>query len=357
MRPQDLIVIAVNSGSHQHSAFRGTIFSLTLIIVTILPAISIMVVPMYPSMGPRVVDFLVVLSSTHVFATLYLFTDPAIRLFVLRHPIKMILIPLVLILASILAFSSPEYPAFVAILLLFFLYQTWHFGAQNIGVATYVSLAERGRGLAPTEKITIRLGILCGMLGVLRALYPDFMIGKQYMPLDPVTLRVFDFLREIGSIAALVLSVLAAVFLLKAWRQQNFLYGIAIFFSITFLFPMYLSENYMIGFGSFAVAHGLQYLVFLSTHSLGTRISYGNTPNIRFSFLFPPVILVATIFLGYLIWSKGPEIKSEHFTLFGMSIILGLTLAHFWIDQFLWKMKDRERAQWVKDRYRFLFRQ
>jgi hypothetical protein len=347
--------MAIDTNSIQHSTLGGTLFSLTLIVVTILPAICIVVAPMYPSMGPTVVDFLVVLGGTHVFATLYLLTDPAVRQFVLRRPLKMILIPLVLVLASVIAFSSPEHPLFVVILLLFFLYQAWHFGSQNIGVATYVSLAKRGRGLAPIEKTSIRLGILCGMLGVLRALYPDFMIGKQYVPIDLATLRVFDLLREIGSVAALALSVLALVFLIKAWRQRNFLYGMAIFLSITFLFPMYLSTNYMIGFASFAAAHGLQYLVFLSTHSIGTRKPYKQFPDAVSGFLVAPALLVAVILLGYLIWNKAPTIKSEQFSLIGISIILGLTLAHFWIDQFLWKMKDKERAQWVKDRYRFLF--
>ena len=41
--------------------------------------------------------------------------------------------------------------------------------------------------------------------------------------------------------------------------------------------------------------------------------------------------------------------------LFGMGLVFGITLAHFWVDQFLWRMKDNERAAWIKQRYSFLF--
>jgi hypothetical protein len=35
-------------------------------------------------------------------------------------------------------------------------------------------------------------------------------------------------------------------------------------------------------------------------------------------------------------------------------LILGLTMAHYWVDQHIWKFKNLERRKWLMQRYPFL---
>jgi nitrate reductase NapE component len=289
-------------------------------------------------------------------ATAYLFTDRVNRRFVLNRPIQLIVIPILLFTGGVLVFMRPQNPVFVPALLLLFLYQTWHFGSQNIGVAMFISLSERGKAISPGEKNIIRMGTVCGMLGVLSALYPGFMIGQQYVHIDATPLAAIRFLHDVGTFVALALTGGALLLLLKAWHQRQFIYGAAIFLSVTFLFPMYISENYMIAVASFTIAHGLQYVVFLAAHSLSPPKSTRWRSFPFLAILIPPLILAGIVGTGHLIWTNAPTFQSDLLPLVGLSIILGLTLSHFWIDQFMWRMRNSERAKWVRQNYGFIFR-
>lgn len=332
----------------------GRAFSISLLGVTVLPIALILNAPYFLPMAWGV-DFFLAVASAHVFATVYLLTDRGNLHFILDHPVQLIVMPILLFMACILVFITPANPLFTPAIMLFFLYQTWHFGSQNIGVAMFISLSERGIAINKSEKNIIRLGTVCGMLGVLSALYLDFMIGQQYVRVDEGLLRTIRFLHDIGAIAAAALAGWAFLLLLKAWRRNQFLYGVAIFLSATFLFSMYLSDNYMIAVASFSIAHGLQYVVFLAAHSVSSsRTSHGR--SLRFqAYLLPPVALVAIIGIGHLIWTRAPALQSEQFPLVGLSILLGLTLSHFWVDQFMWRMRNAERAKWVKENFGFIF--
>ena len=153
------------------------IFSVTLILVSALPMLSILAAYyLSPSFG-LIVSILVIIGSTHVFATLYLLSDRLVRNFFKLHPIKLILIPLVIILFCPIFFNSPNTFLFSISIFAYVLYGAYHFGAQNIGVATFISISNRKKGLSGFEKLLMRACIFCGMAGVLRITYPDFAIG------------------------------------------------------------------------------------------------------------------------------------------------------------------------------------
>jgi hypothetical protein len=142
------------------------IFSWALIGATVLPFVTMAFAEFHPIALP-VVALLMALGGTHVVATSYLLSDPAIRRFCAANPVKMIVAPCMMLAGGIVLFSRPG-PFFIVSLLSLFLYQAWHFGAQNIGVAAFISLSDRGRPLSPSEKRAIKLGIVIGMLGVLK---------------------------------------------------------------------------------------------------------------------------------------------------------------------------------------------
>ena len=171
----------VGANLARRSSNAGVLFSAALILATVSPFFGIALTPAYPSIVPAVA-FILLLGSTHVMATFYLLMDAGVRRFLCDHPVQMIAIPCALFAGGLVLFSRAGSPVFVAAVLLFYLWQTWHFGAQNIGVASFISLNDRGRPLDRKEKITIRIGVVIGMLGVLKAMAPTYMIGAQYMP-------------------------------------------------------------------------------------------------------------------------------------------------------------------------------
>ncbi len=331
------------------SANAGALFSAALILATILPFCGIALVPSYPLIAP-VVAFALLLGSTHVAATFYLLTDGAIRRFLHDHPVRMVVVPCVLFTAGIAVFCNTENPVFVPALLLTSLWQTWHFGAQNIGVATFVSLTDRGRPLLRYEKIAIRAGVVVGMLGVLKAMAPIYMIGENYVPLGPTAVAVIGFCYHVGLLAAVPLTGLALWLAAGAWLKQQYLFAISIFLSVTFLFTMYVSRDYTLGFISFAAAHGLQYLIFLGAHS----VSRGKEVVCRRR-LPVLIVLAPAALLLFMAASRLIAVQPGGASTIGISVMLSVSLVHFWVDQFLWRMKDKDRAAWMKARFGFVF--
>jgi len=174
------------------------------------------------------------------------------------------------------------------------------------------------------------------------------------MPITPFVAGLFEHFYIAGRIVACGIAMGALALLIKAWRQQFFMHGLALFLSVTFLFAMYLSRNSIVGYLSFATAHGLQYMIILFWHSLGSPTAKRvRSPLTKYFGATTALLILAVI--GHYIWLYSPAISSDSFPLIGAAFILSLTLAHFWIDQYLWRMRDKERAQWLKARYSFIF--
>jgi hypothetical protein len=327
--------------SRSHRIQSQALFSWALIGATTLPfmAFATNLAAAVPALA-----FLLMLGGTHVVATGYLFTDPAIRRFCLLNRTKMIIVPSVILIAAFAVFSRPG-PLFTVAALTLFLFQTWHFGAQNIGVASFISLSERGRPLAPFEKTVIKAGIWVGILGVLKAMSPDFVIGASSMQLPDEATAAIGFLYEIGKMLALPTTGAALWLAISAWRSGQPLFSMVIFLSVTFLFPMYLTSDYTIGFTSFVTAHGLQYLIFLAVHSTGHDPAH----PVRARIIAP-----AILFLFMVVGLSFDDLKSLHtasLQSLGLAVVFAITLVHFWVDRFIWRMKDKERARWIKDRF------
>jgi hypothetical protein len=329
-----------------------TLFAAALVLATVIPFFSVLNAPVFPSIIPAI-EVLFLFAGTHVLATGYLLTDPMVRQIFAAHPVKLIVVPAALFAGAMILFGQADSSAFAFGVLILSLYQAWHFGAQNIGVAAFVSLSDRGRSLAPTERVAIRIGVVVGMLGVLKIMAPTYQIGENYMLLDPTTVRVIEVVYQLGFFAAIPVTGLALWIAIKAWRQAHYLFGMSIFLSVTFLFTMYLSQSYILGFVSFTAAHGLQYLVFLFAHSLNRRKPEG-ARSIAGSGIAPAALLMSML-AGYFVWQDAPAVKTLDWPSIGIGVILSLGLVHFWLDRSLWRMRDKDCARWMKSRYSFVF--
>src|SRR5262249_42933025 len=116
--------------------------------------------------------------------------------------------------------------------------------------------------------------------------------------------------------------------------------------SVLFFVPLFVTADPLIAVSSWAVAHGLQYLVFLAFHAGGkTRPSVGG--------MLPMAILFAAAGAGYVLWDMHPA-WGPHLARLGASAVLAINLAHYWVDMFLWRFRTPERRQWLAEGYPFL---
>ena len=113
---------------------------------------------------------LLFLSTAHVPATLFFYTDKEFKQIIRNRPARFIYFPLVLTVVTglLVAFSDLTTQAFV--FLTFWGWQAFHYGRQNVGVYAFVSIAEKGRAAHPLEKFAIDAGTVCGILGTFKVL-------------------------------------------------------------------------------------------------------------------------------------------------------------------------------------------
>jgi hypothetical protein len=107
------------------------------------------------------------LGTAHVPATLFFYTDKDFAEIRKNHPFRYIYVPVILIVLTglLFAFANATIQAFA--LLLYWSWQAFHYGRQNVGIYAFASIAETGRAPKKAEKFAIEAnvralaGILC----------------------------------------------------------------------------------------------------------------------------------------------------------------------------------------------------
>ena len=125
--------------------------------------------------------------------------------------------------------------------------------------------------------------------------------------------------------------------------------------------PLYLSNNVLISYSSYAIAHGLQYLVFMSVVSLKSSEMPALSP---WRGLFKMACL--TLFVGFICYRladlRGAEFVNSHLATgklldFMVGAVFGGTLAHFVIDAGAWRLRKADSREYMVKRFGFLFDQ
>ncbi|MGA9725247.1 MAG: hypothetical protein WBQ86_22520, partial [Candidatus Binatus sp.] len=106
----------------------------------------------------------------------------------------------------------------------------------------------------------------------------------------------------------------------------------------TFFLPTLVSTNDLVGYWSYAIAHGAQYLIFMIVLS-GNR-KHGTTVLSLFLFLFA-VMLLAFDHLN----RSGA----------GMAAYTGLVMGHFLIDAKIWRLREPIQRSLISQRFAFIF--
>ncbi len=320
------------------------------------------------------IPFIGGLSGTHVFATTYLYVQPGNFRGVPHKFVLLYAAPLAIIALNIYATTLMPLDYLFWFLTFYGFYVLFHFGRQNLGVLSFASLSSARRPIHKTEKLILNGVVACGMFAAPKLLEVGLLMNAtQYAPylapLKPV-IQAFYFVGGCGYVIVMA----AAVYHFFMHRKAYDRYTAAIFWlCVVWYLPLYTVLQYpLLSFALFTTAHGLQYLVFLgmhvyvkSTNGLAAK-SQQRTLVPKALAVAPIAILLASIYAGHYIWTNSPVLFSsgadvinalaghEGVARFGAGLVAGITLAHYWVDQFIWRFKSPERRSWLIESYPFL---
>src|SRR5258708_1749822 len=239
---------------------------------------------------------LVFFGPAHVQATLFFYTDKGFLHLVRENKPRYVYLPLLLIVGTGLVFLLAGTLIQTYVLFFYWAWQAFHYGRQNVGVYAFVSISETAKSAPKPERLCLEAATYCGMLGTLKVLG---------MGIAPIYLRgVFDFLFQAGFYLFLVLLAFSLFIYLKNLGAATATRTLFLLTLILFFFPMYLSTNPNVTFFSYAISHGMQYLVFMTVVSANSdRSALRKRLNTVLKFA-PCVLLVG---FAFMYWARLKE--------------------------------------------------
>ena len=290
------------------------------------------------------------LGTAHVPATLFFYFDKKFSTIIKQNPVRYIYAPigLIVITGLLFAFTNTLTQAFV--LLLYWSWQAFHYGRQNIGIYAFASIAETGTAPRKQEKLAIELGTILAILGTFKilgtAVTPDYLH------------RTFDLFYTIGLVAFFAVPIFSLAVYIKYFRNTTFLKSCLFFTSVFFFLPVFISTDNNIGFLSYAIAHGLQYIIFMTVISANGE-SIGSNSYKGLAQLAGLLLIV-----GFAFWRvadlKEMEIVKSTWAYarvadFAFGAVLGATMAHFVVDADAWRLSLARQREYITKRFAFVF--
>lgn len=293
------------------------------------------------------------LGTAHVPATFFFYTDRNFSHIIRQHKARYIYFPLLLTVSAglLVAFSSQTVQVYL--FLIFWGWQAFHYGRQNLGIYAFTSIAQTASAPQRLEKAAIDLTTLCGILGTFRIL--GMGVAPEYLRGTLDSLYLFG---KFGYFSAILFSLYVYA---KNFRQTTPLKSVFFWTLVLFFLPIYLSNDINVTFLSYAIAHGLQYIIFMSIVSMSVEegeraraLRYQNTLK-----LMGLMILLGLLFYnadalrGYEFVKSNALLVSVFNFLFGA--VLGATMAHFVIDAGAWRLSKLPQREYMTKRFSFIF--
>ncbi|MGV0108553.1 hypothetical protein NSTCB13_07510 [Nostoc sp. DSM 114160] len=295
-------------------------FKICLAIATFLPFIFF---PLYSQLlhSPLTsikVAFLF-LATAHVATTGYFYWCREFREnIIVKNKMRYIFLPILLFLVAGFIYAySPDFLK-IYLLLFYWVWQSHHYGRQNIGVYSFWVK----RPLKKLERQCITIGTLAGTFAALK------IVGYATAPI--FLHQLIDMMYHFGLFLAV------SAFFLSAWTifkgANPFLFVMSLFFV-----PAFLSNNIAISFYTYAIAHGLQYIIFMGAIALADS----KKALIPFSIymILGGAILYSSQWAGDSVWIQ-----------FFAGGVLGLTMGHFIVDAHAWRLSMPVQREFVLKR-------
>jgi MFS family permease len=353
----ELLTAQSESRRHARSALLKRYFLLSLLLSTWVPVIFFMLLAPSGTGGSGglwgVKSIFLFLGTAHVPITLFFYTDKDFSGIIKAHKLRYVYLPLFLIVATGLLFALSGAVVQAFLLLAYWSWQAFHYGRQNIGVYAFASIAQTGASPHKAEKLAIDLGTLLGILGTFKIL--GMAVAPSYLH------GTFNHLYQFGYVAFAGVFVFSLAVYLKFYRDTTAFKTIFFFTSVFFFYPVFISTDENIAFLSYAIAHGLQYIIFMTVISANVR-RQDEPRAVAYRSVWKLVVLMLVV--GFVFWRvsylKQIEVVKGSLVYTGIAdflfgAVLGATMSHFVVDASAWKLSLKQQRSYITRRFKFVF--
>lgn len=316
---------------------------LTLIaVVTIAPILIVsFLTPFRANVGSidDIFRLLLLMSTMHVGLTAYFYLDPEYRSHTAKHSGYYVAFPAALIVGSGLITTIFAKDGLIYLQLFYHAWLLFHYGRQNYGVLAFTSIAtDSGRPLL-TERLALHFAPIGGILGA-HGVFQQF--GQSILaPLENLSL-----LLGMGFTgAAIVLGIGSAFYHL--YKRSSLWRPFYIVLLSAFYVPTFFFDTYVQAILGYAIAHAIQYFVFMIYLSSGA-------PNKQ-----PVRSIIVLVFGMLMVW--GLILVTKEQSIWGpiapfiTGAAVGLIMWHFIMDAGYWRLSQTWQRSRVRERYSFLF--
>ncbi len=199
----------------------------------------------------------------------------------------------------------------------------------------------------------IEFGTYCGILGTFKIL--GMAVAPNYLQ------GFFDLLYRVGGVIFVAILLASLVVYVRNFKRTTPLLTIFYFTLVCFFLPVFLSTDMNVAFYSYAIAHGVQYIVFMTVVSLNFDPQESAR---RFKIASAVKLILITVLVGFLFY-RAIDLKGFQFITansnfmrlvdFLLGAILGATMAHFVIDAGAWRLSQSLQRTYIGKRFGFVF--
>lgn len=282
----------------------------------------------------------------HVAATLFFYFDDDAK--DLRESQRAYFFAIPFLVVTSVTFSYHFGPTFVrgTIVLSFLAWLFYHYQKQNYGIILFIS-----KGLTESVSRNLWRMLLLSTIGGYFSFSRIPFGALNALTEKRVLVSGYNFSISVGGIlytTAVMFYVAAGiVFCIILYQSPAIRRNYFAFFStaagFAFFLPTFFTELGALAiFWSFAFAHGIQYLIFVTVTA--TSQPSNDSPRLKAK---PILVFIAAVLGG------GAIITFFEIHLAG--IAMGITCAHFIIDSRVWKLRHPKSRAYVFSKFSFLF--
>ena len=275
-------------------------------------------------------------STGHVAASFFFYGDARVRGYMLDGNRGRFLIAPLLVIASTSLLFATAAPLLPYAITLYWMWQTHHYTRQNHGILAFASRAYTV-STTELERTALTLSGVGGVLGGITRLAPlhDTILASWIWHLNAVAVGTY----AAGWACYLVTLVRARGQASHPMRR--------VVFAVLMLFylPLFVFDNLQVAVGSYAMAHGLQYLIFMSYVAAVPRAALLR----RAAALVAFIVLVGA---GLEFLQRPGPFGDWRMAVYGA--YLGIVMCHFVLDAGVWRLSQPFPRSYMAERFRFL---
>ncbi len=320
------------------------LFLVLVSLVTLLPFIG---VPWAEHVAPKsdaslqtmvLLSFIFIASNFHVAATGWFYTDPKLRPHIRARPVRFVVAPVLLIAGSALLFQFASQAQRAYLLAAFLCWQLWHYQKQNVGLLSFVAAGTQTGPLSVWERRTLMLAAVAGILG--------FFSVSEFSQ-SPMAPRLAQ-LHQLGALVYLLVPIALAIAVIRTPALRRSRLRLAyLLLGASFFLPTFIFSDQMSATMGYAMAHGLQYLVFMGVVAAGRP-----RPAMAFA------VLVSLGAFGAAALDAARDAGDRADLSYGFALygaFLGVVMAHFVLDADIWRLREPFQRAYMRARFYFVF--